>query len=126
MIYNPVYIFIFLIIALNICILLQKPNKPSRLNITFLITEYLAYIFLGFLLILLKIILFFDVGNKMKNNDKIACCNMTKCDGGSTWKKCYRKSQLIGDYRHPDRGGNTEMNQKLTNCNEIFDDNELC
>lgn len=59
-----------------------------------------------------------------KKRQKDACCKIAKCEGN--WKKCYRNNQLRGDYRHPDRGGSTEMNQKLTGCNDIFGENESC
>ena len=61
---------------------------------------------------------------KKYKKQKDACCKIAKCEGN--WKKCYRNNQLRGDYRHPDRGGSTEMNQKLTGCNDIFGENESC
>ena len=38
------------------------------------------------------------------------------CEPNERPKRCFHRMSLKGDYRHPDKGGETEAFQKLNNC----------
>ena len=40
------------------------------------------------------------------------------CKPGESGKKCYVRLNLKGEYRHPDKGGDTAKNQKLQGCRD--------
>ncbi len=55
------------------------------------------------------------------------CCQKYNCEGGTTWRKCFKKKALE---LHPDKGGSDEDFKKLNHCNEWmkeeFGDEKLC